>query len=423
MLSQDPHKLTQCRYSNNFQNISNSIISKTQSIVTNVFSLMLQMQELQCCVEELKSKSEGSLSSTSFNHQLKIFSTTNESVCKICHSYQNALSTLGDTLKMDLWEEELSEDGDVKMQQLYFKTRITTYIAFSKCLSKFSDVHTNITSFLNYFSKEDIQKIQKVSNSLKEERMCYLKCNFKESNNTQIFSENEKIPPAIMKCMYTLYYTPQPIEGIFRKSPVNKTFPLTVKYIGALDVQCLQPDDIAGVIRNYLLEIGSLWESKNVPLIIEATIESSIDESEWICKVQNIVCTIPQHKQNMLKHILSLCGRITQNATSKMTSYNLAVCIGLSVLVPDDCVDMIKDETQIIIKAFELMENYREELFPDISETFKTHLNIIYKQFPIYEDVFCNKRNMVLFKAGKPNLGERKSIPSVNIGNHMRSVV
>ena len=98
-----------------------------------------------------------------------------------------------------------------------------------------------------------------------------------------------------------------------------------------------------------------------------------------------------------MKHLLALFGRISLTDESKMDYRNISVCIALSVLVRKDDVVTITSNTQVVIRAFELMLKHRNALFPDIIDLFKQRLVDIVVP-PIYHDIFFNKKQSTFFK-------------------------
>ncbi|KAL7711991.1 hypothetical protein QTN25_010345 [Entamoeba marina] len=89
----------------------------------------------------------------------------------------------------------------------------------------------------------------------------------------------------------------------------------------------------------------------------------------------------------MLRILVALCNKISQNQTSGMNDYNISVCIALSIMVPKTDIQTMSIHTPTIIKGFEWLLTSSKELFHDIQTVFGANFkDVILPR--IYYDVF-----------------------------------
>ncbi|ELP83797.1 hypothetical protein EIN_444600, partial [Entamoeba invadens IP1] len=134
---------------------------------------------------------------------------------------------------------------------------------------------------------EDFSELQKVSESLLNERTTLVNVEY-ENTDIQYDVESQYMPPSIYKCMYTLYFTPRPLEGVFRCCAEAKALPWYNKLIGGMDYQCVKTNVLTGVIRDYVKQSGSLWQTNVLSPLLEVTKKYTGDDNVWVEEVERM---------------------------------------------------------------------------------------------------------------------------------------
>ncbi|XP_063200930.1 T-cell activation Rho GTPase-activating protein-like [Chroicocephalus ridibundus] len=91
---------------------------------------------------------------------------------------------------------------------------------------------------------------------------------------------------------------------------------------------------------------------------------------EKLAALKEVASKLPQANLLLLKHLLSLLQDISRNeATSKMTAHNLAICMGPNLLSPPKehtlPLDRLVQVTQKVTQLVEFLIDHHGELFEE----------------------------------------------------------
>ncbi|BFU19472.1 RhoGAP domain containing protein [Entamoeba histolytica HM-1:IMSS-B] len=413
------HKLCLERYgSNKFQAMEQLSINSNQ--ITQTFKTLIPLiQNFHTKIENLRINVPKASSSTSIYHELLVISHTNEVLIEIFKIYENTLNKLSVSLKNNnSWGENISSIPDIAMQQNNMISNISLFQSLSSYINDLNLISHQMVKFNNIMEEEDSNELETAVVSVINERKKLLNTNYSQSTDEIIKNENEEVPLPILKAMYGIYFTPRSLEGVFRQCADSKALESYTKLIGVIDVQATDVVNLSGVIRKFLRSLNTpIWPQRLLQPMLSITMSNSTNEEVWVDKIRELTCQLPKTNASILKHLLALCGRITNCPESKMDNYNIAVCLGLSTFVSKNDIQTIGPQTGYIIKTFELMIKNKEVIFTDIDDCFKRRVNDVITP-PIYHDIFFNKRQSMYFTRHRPNQNETKT-RIFNIGKYV----
>ena len=352
-------------------------------------------------LEKFKSTVISSVSDISLFRELSVITQTNECFVNILNIFKNAILNMSNTLNDDnSWKEEMSNVNNIQMQQKQMVSNITLYKSFAQYISDVSVVTQETTKINNAIQSVDPEQLKTVSTALIDERKNALKTQFNKSLS-EINNENKnknEIPFPIMRVLYGLYFSPRTLEGVFRVNGDKNEITEYTKYMGVVDIKTVDNINLSAIIKNFSRELTTpIWPNHLLQPLLECTTSFEKKEFIWVSKMRDIIKQLPKINEVVLKHLLALFGRISLTDESKMDYKNISVCIALSIIVPKDDVKTITKNTQVVIRAFELMLKHRNALYTDLSDLFKQRMVDIVIP-PIYHDVFFNKKQSSHFK-------------------------
>ncbi|EDR23252.1 hypothetical protein EDI_121890 [Entamoeba dispar SAW760] len=413
------HKLCLERYgSNKYQAMEQLSINANQ--ITQTFKTLIPLiQSFHTKIENLRIRVPKASSLTSIYHELLIISHTNEVLIDVFKIYETSLDKLSVSLKnKNSWDENISSVPDIAMQQNNMISNISLFQSLSSYINNLSPISHQMIKFNKIMEEEDSNELETAVLSVINERKKLLNTNYSQQIDEIIKNENEEVPLPILKAMYGIYFTPRSLEGVFRQCPDSRSLESYAKLIGVIDVQATDVVNLSGVIRKFLRDLSTpIWPQSLLQPMLSITMNNSTNEEVWVDKTRELTCQLPKANASILKHLLALCGRITNCPESKMDNYNIAVCLGLSTLISKNDIQTIGQQTGNIIKTFELMVKNKEVIFTDIGDCFKRRVNDVIIP-PIYHDIFFNKRQSVYFTRHRPNQHETK-MRTFNIGKYV----
>ncbi|NXS87452.1 TAGAP protein, partial [Erpornis zantholeuca] len=152
-----------------------------------------------------------------------------------------------------------------------------------------------------------------------------------------ICGEDDTLPQPVQDLLAILYMKGPSTEGIFRKAAnekARKELKEDLNKGGNVDLKSKPVHLLAVVLKDFLRNIPSKLLSVDLYEKWMQALEKP-NKQEKIEELKRVADKLPRPNLVLLKHLLSLLHRISQNAeTNRMDSSNLAICIGPNVLSP-----------------------------------------------------------------------------------------
>uniref|UniRef100_A0A8D2QN62 T-cell activation Rho GTPase-activating protein n=1 Tax=Zosterops lateralis melanops TaxID=1220523 RepID=A0A8D2QN62_ZOSLA len=152
-----------------------------------------------------------------------------------------------------------------------------------------------------------------------------------------ICGEDDTLPQPIQDLLSILYQKGPSTEGIFRKAAnekARKELKEDLNKGGSVDLKSKSVHLLAVVLKDFLRNIPSKLLSADLYEKWMQALEKP-SKQEKIEELKEVADKLPRPNLILLKFLLSLLHRISQNAeTNRMDSSNLAICIGPNMLTP-----------------------------------------------------------------------------------------
>ncbi|XP_072188269.1 T-cell activation Rho GTPase-activating protein isoform X1 [Excalfactoria chinensis] len=152
-----------------------------------------------------------------------------------------------------------------------------------------------------------------------------------------ICGEDDTLPQPVQDLLTILYMKGPSTEGIFRKAAnekARKELKEDLNKGGNVDLESKTVHLLAVVLKDFLRNIPSKLLSDDLYDKWMLALEKS-SKQEKIEELKEVADKLPRPNLVLLKHLLSVLHRISQNAdTSRMDANNLAICIGPNMLSP-----------------------------------------------------------------------------------------
>ncbi|XP_065536750.1 T-cell activation Rho GTPase-activating protein isoform X2 [Lathamus discolor] len=153
-----------------------------------------------------------------------------------------------------------------------------------------------------------------------------------------ICGEDDTLPQPIQDLFAMLYRKGPSTEGIFRKAANEKARKELKEDLNKgvnVDLKSKSVHLLAVVLKDFLRNIPSKLLSANLYEKWMQALEKP-SKQEKIEELKEVAEKLPRPNLAVLKHLLSLLHRISQNAeTNRMDSSNLAICVGPNMLSPE----------------------------------------------------------------------------------------
>lgn len=185
---------------------------------------------------------------------------------------------------------------------------------------------------------------------------------------SELFEQDASIPYPIMEIMRKLYVDGPHTDGVFRKS-ANHTKLTTLKqslncgvFVNFDEI----PVHLAAVLLkeflrslpNCLLNCQMYHEWMSVALITNC--------EEQIASIRRLVLLLPSCNRTVLRHLMCvLCNLARHSEECKMDAYNLAICIGQSVLWPGTSVVQKEDAHNANVIVQQMIDSATDIFGPD----------------------------------------------------------
>lgn len=152
-----------------------------------------------------------------------------------------------------------------------------------------------------------------------------------------ICGEDDTLPQPVQDLLTILYMKGPSTEGIFRKAAnekARKELKEDLNKGGNVDLGSKTVHLLAVVLKDFLRNIPSKLLSDDLYDKWMLALEKR-SKQEKIEELKEVADKLPRPNLVLLKHLLSVLHRISQNAeTSRMDANNLAICIGPNMLSP-----------------------------------------------------------------------------------------
>ncbi|NXA69432.1 TAGAP protein, partial [Mohoua ochrocephala] len=152
-----------------------------------------------------------------------------------------------------------------------------------------------------------------------------------------ICGEDDTLPQPVQDLLAILYMKGPSTEGIFRKAANEKARKELKEDLNKgrnIDLKSKSVHLLAVVLKDFLRNIPSKLLSADLYEKWMQALEKP-SKQEKIEELKEVADKLPRPNLVLLKHLLSLLHRISQNAeTNRMDSGNLAICIGPNMLSP-----------------------------------------------------------------------------------------
>ncbi|XP_031467287.1 T-cell activation Rho GTPase-activating protein isoform X2 [Phasianus colchicus] len=152
-----------------------------------------------------------------------------------------------------------------------------------------------------------------------------------------ICGEDDTLPQPVQDLLTILYMKGPSTEGIFRKAAnekARKELKEDLNKGGNVDLESKAVHLLAVVLKDFLRNIPSKLLSDDLYDKWMLALEKP-SKQEKIEELKEVADKLPRPNLVLLKHLLSVLHRISQNAdTSRMDANNLAICVGPNMLSP-----------------------------------------------------------------------------------------
>ncbi|NXL95012.1 TAGAP protein, partial [Alectura lathami] len=152
-----------------------------------------------------------------------------------------------------------------------------------------------------------------------------------------ICGEDDTLPQPIQDLLAILYLKGPSTEGVFRKAAnekARKELKEDLNKGGNVDLESKTVHLLAVVLKDFLRNIPSKLLSDDLYEKWMLALEKP-SKQEKIEELKEVADKLPRPNLVLLKHLLSVLHRISQNAdTSRMDANNLAICVGPNMLSP-----------------------------------------------------------------------------------------
>ncbi|OXB57724.1 hypothetical protein ASZ78_014850 [Callipepla squamata] len=152
-----------------------------------------------------------------------------------------------------------------------------------------------------------------------------------------ICGEDDTLPQPVQDLLTILYVKGPSTEGIFRKAAnekARKELKEDLNKGGNVDLESKTVHLLAVVLKDFLRNIPSKLLSEDLYDKWMLALEKP-SKQEKIEELKEVADKLPRPNLVLLKHLLSVLHRISQNSdTSRMDANNLAICVGPNMLSP-----------------------------------------------------------------------------------------
>ncbi|OXB83715.1 UNVERIFIED_CONTAM: hypothetical protein H355_013070 [Colinus virginianus] len=152
-----------------------------------------------------------------------------------------------------------------------------------------------------------------------------------------ICGEDDTLPQPVQDLLTILYVKGPSTEGIFRKAAnekARKELKEDLNKGGNVDLESKTVHLLAVVLKDFLRNIPSKLLSDDLYDKWMLALEKPTKQ-EKIEELKEVADKLPRPNLVLLKHLLSVLHRISQNSdTSRMDANNLAICVGPNMLSP-----------------------------------------------------------------------------------------
>ncbi|KAL7714065.1 Rho-GAP domain-containing protein [Entamoeba marina] len=376
-------------------------LSQKANVLGNVLKgVESAFHSLEDSIETIINKLPSNNSSTSLISLLSLTMNTQIGLQTNISMLSDIYKKLGVALKQPWnWNEKLSDFEKIQKQQKHQIYNIKMYRSFVLyCKDMVSYFETSPTT--PSLDTKKLRPFVNVSERLISERESCVAVDYTKSLEEIGRIENRQphlLPLGFERIMYSLYYTTDDIEGVFRQCGGMVEMTEYLNFIRVVDFKLADPVLLAALLKKYIRETElPIWPLNCYEQLMQISATYVNNPTQWKMKFRTLYAAVPERNRSFLEYFIALCLKITENKTSKMNINNLSTCIAPGLIRKLVCNNTnVLQDTQSGFIAFGFMLTYAKELFSGIDMKFiDGRKDEIINPPSLYKDVFEEKKNL-----------------------------